>query len=136
MTPLPRTDATDGLTVADVMHDEFATMPATTTVAEARTWFAASASRRLALVADQGRYVGSLTPPDVAAPDAPERAVGEVACTGQTVAPDAAAAVGLRLVLASDSRRVPVVDGDGVLHGVLAITTDLRHFACRDRAAH
>lgn len=44
----PRTDATDGLTVADVMHDEFATMPATATIGEARAWFAASPSRRLA----------------------------------------------------------------------------------------
>ena len=60
--------------------------------------------------------------------------VVEVARTGQTVAPDAAAEVGLDLVLASDSRRIPVVDGDGVLHGVLAVTSDLRYFACRDRA--
>jgi CBS domain-containing protein len=131
---LPRTDATDGLTVADVMHHEFAAIPATTTVAEARAWFAASASRRLALVADQGRYVGSLTPSDVAVPVATQRPVVEVARTGPTVAPDAAAEVGLDLVLASDSRRIPVVDGDGVLHGVLAVTSDLRYFACRDRA--
>lgn len=58
-----------------------------------------------------------------------------MAQVGQTVAPDAAAAVGLRLVLASDARRIPVVDADGVLHGVLAVTNDLQHFACRDRAS-
>lgn len=132
---LPRTDATDGLTVADVMHDEFAAMPATATVGEARAWFAGSASRRLALVADAGRYAGMLTASDVAAPVAPERTVATVAHAGQTVTPDAPAATGLDLVLASDARRVPVVDRDGMLRGVLAVTTDMRHFACRDRAA-
>ena len=131
---LPRTDATDGLTVADVMHDEFATIPATATIGEVRAWFAASASRRLALIADHGHYAGSLRPTDVAAPAAVERFVVEVAHAGQTVAPDADAAIGLGLVLASDARRIPVVDTDGMLHGVLAVTTDLQHFACRDRA--
>jgi hypothetical protein len=38
------------------------------------------------------------------------------------------------MVLASATRRVPVVDADGRLHGVLAITADGMHFACRDPA--
>lgn len=131
----PSTDDTDGLTVADVMHDEFGTMAATVTVGEARAWFAASRSRRLALVADGSRYVGSLTPADVAGELAADSAVGELARPGRTVAPDAPAAVGLSLVLAAEAKRVPVVDADGRLHGVLAVTSDLRHFACRDRAS-
>lgn len=131
----PRTDATDGLTVADVMHDEFGTMAAMTTIAEAREWFAVSVSRRLALVADGGRYVGSLRPADVASDDvAPDQPVSTVARADTTVAPDAPAAAGLELVLASDSKRVPVVDDGGMLHGVLAVTSDLQYFACRDRS--
>jgi hypothetical protein len=57
---LPRTDATEGLVAADVMHDE-----------------------------------------------------AGVARVGDSVAPDAPAATGLEVVLASATRRVPVVDADG-----------------------
>jgi hypothetical protein len=45
------------------------------------------------------------------------------------------AASGRDLVIASDGRRLPVVDGDGVLRGVLAVTTDLQFFACRPAQA-
>ena len=52
-----------------------------------------------------------------------------------TVSPDMRAPVGRDLAIASDARRLPVVDGDGRLHGVLAVTSDLRHFACRPAPA-
>ena len=129
---LPRTDETEGLVVADVMHDEVGALPADATVAHARAWFAPSVSRRLAIVADGDRYVGVVTPADVATDVPAESPLAAVAHAGQNVAPDAPAAAGLEAVLASAARRVPVVDGDGRLHGVLAITTDGRHFACRD----
>jgi CBS domain-containing protein len=122
----PRTDELDGMTVADVMHGGFPTMPPSTTIGEARAWFAASRSRRLGVVARRRRYVGSLTPAD------PELPVGLVAHSGPVVAPDAPAALGLSLVLADDARRVPVVDADGRVCGILAVTSDKRHFACRD----
>ena len=38
---------------------------------------------------------------------------------------------GRDVVLQSATRRVPVVDGDGRLVGVLAMTKDLQHFSCR-----
>lgn len=126
-----RTDATDGLSVADVMHGDVESWPATATGNELRGWFAVSASRRLALVADAGRYLGALTPADVAGDVAPDRPAAELAGTYPTVAPDAPAAAGLDLVLTASARRVPVVDRNGSLVGVLAITTDLQRFACR-----
>jgi CBS domain-containing protein len=128
----PRTDELDGMTVADVMHGGFPTMPPSATIGEARAWFAASPSRRLAIVARRSRYVGSLTPADVAGDGDRNLPVGSVARAGAVVAPDASAELGLRLVLAEDARRVPVVDGDGRVCGVLAVTSDKRHFACRD----
>ena len=127
-----RADAVDGLTVADVMHDEFEALPSSATVADVRRWFATSASRRLALLAGGRRYAGSLTPLDVAdeAVDASTPAI-ELAAAGPTLAPDAPAAAGRDLVIETASRRVPVVDGDGGLLGVLAMTRDLQFFACR-----
>jgi CBS-domain-containing membrane protein len=131
---LPRTDETEGLVVADVMHDEVGALPADATVAHAREWFAPSVSRHLAIVADGDRYVGVLTPADITTEVSADRPLGAVARAGESVAPDAPAAAGLEVVLASATRRVPVVDAHGRLHGVLAITADGRHFACRDRA--
>ena len=128
----PRTDELDGLTVADVMHGGFPTMPPTATIGEARAWFAASSSRRLAIVARRRRYVGSLTPADIPSDADPDLPVGVLARPGPVVAPDAPAALGLSLVLGGETRRVPVVDAEGRVCGVLAVTSDKRHFACRD----
>jgi len=55
-------DEADELSVRDVLHAQLTALEATATVADARAYFAASASRRMALVCDDGRYVGSLTP--------------------------------------------------------------------------
>ena len=130
--PRPTTHATDGLTVADVMHREFTTLPSTATVGDARAWLHAGASRRLALIADDGRYVGALSAADVE-PDVPAvRPVAQLARYGPTVAPEASAADGRDEVLRAGARRVPVVDRDGTLVGVLAVTSDEQYFACRD----
>jgi len=90
--------------------------------------------RRLAIVADGDRYVGIVTPADVEMVVPADRLLAAVARAGDSIAPDAPAATGLAVVLASATRRVPVVDGAGRLRGVLAITADGRHFACRDPA--
>ena len=122
-----RIDAADGLTVHDVLHARFSALPATATVGDVRDYFAASSSRRLAFVADDGIYVGSLTPQHVAVGD-PGRPAAEVADTGPTIGPDAPAATGRDLALQTDSRRAPVVDDDGRLLGVVAVTGDLLSF--------
>ncbi len=126
--PKIRIDEADGLTVADITHAKFTALPATATVADVRDWFAASTSRRQAFVADDGRYVGSLTPQDLDAAADPQRPAVEVAQDGPTVSPAASASEGRDLALLTDSRRVPVVDDDGILLGVVAVTGDMQSF--------
>ncbi|MBA3746622.1 MAG: hypothetical protein H0W96_03905, partial [Solirubrobacterales bacterium] len=45
-----------------------------------------------------------------------------------TVTPDEPAATGRDLALQTDARRVPVIDADGKLVGVVAVTGDLTSF--------
>ncbi|MEA2194310.1 MAG: hypothetical protein QOG42_744 [Solirubrobacteraceae bacterium] len=125
--PKIRIDEADALTVADITHAKFTALPVTATVADVRDWFAASTSRRQAFVADDGRYVGSLTPEDLAEAD-PSRPAVEVAQTGPTVSPGAPATEGRDIALQTEARRVPVVDSDGVLLGVVAVTGDMQSF--------
>ena len=126
--PRTRVDEAEGLSVAQVIHTKFEALPASATVADVRDWFAQSTSRRQAFLADDGRYAGSLTRDDVdGAVDAAGPAI-DVAQRGPTVSPDAPATQGRDLALATDARRVPVVDDDGRLLGVVAITGDLQSF--------
>ena len=122
-----RLDEADGLIVADVSHSEFKALPASATVGEVREWFASSDSRRMALFADQGRYEGCVLRGDLDAVDADEAAVA-YAERGPTVAPDEPASRGAELALSTPARRVPVVDADGQLLGIVAVTTDLQGF--------
>lgn len=126
--PKIRIDEADGLTVADITHAKFTALPATATVGDVREWFAASTSRRQAFVADGGRYVGSLTPDDLCGDIDPSRPAVEIAQDGPTVLPEAPATKGRDLALLTDSRRVPVVDGEGTLLGVVAVTGDMQSF--------
>ena len=48
--------------------------------------------------------------------------------TAATVAPEAPASEAYALALVTDARRVPVVDGDGRLLGVVAVTVDHARF--------
>ena len=128
MVPRLRIDEAEGLTVADITHIRFSALPADATVGDVRAWFAQSTSRRLAFIADGERYVGSLTPADVAGDTDPQRPAVEVAQDGPTVAPEAPATSGRDLALLSDARRVPVVDAHGRLLGVVAVTGDMQSF--------
>jgi CBS domain-containing protein len=118
----------DELAVSDVVHKRFSALPANATVGDVREWFAESSHRRMAFLADDGRYIGSLTRVDLTAAADADLPASEVAHDGPTVAPDAPATAGHKLALASDALRVPVVDHDGTLVGVLAVTTDLAGF--------
>lgn len=110
----------DGLTAADIMHRHLATLPATATLDELQQHFAGSARRRLAIIVDGPRYLGSLTPADVADVDGtitmPELASGDL-----LVRAGDPAAVARDLALAHPSQRVPVVDDDATLVGIVAI---------------
>ena len=126
MTPT-RLDEADGLTVADVTHSQFKALPVTATVGEVRAWFESSTSRRMALLADDDRYAGSVLRADLDDADPASPAL-ELARRGPTVAPEDPASRGEELALATDARRVPVVDGDGRLVGIVAVTPDLQGF--------
>lgn len=127
MPPIKISEA-NGFTARSVMHAQFSALPATATVGEVRKWFATSASRRMAFIADDGRYAGSLAPAHVDREVDPARPAVEVAERGPTVAPDAPATTGSEIALRTDGRRVPVVDEAGRLLGVLAVTSDLQSF--------
>ena len=118
--------------MAEVIHRRFTTLPASATVGEVSDWFAASSSRRMAILADDGRYVGSLTPADVTGALDSGRPAAEVAKDGPTVAPDAPARTGEELALTTESRRVPVVDREGRLLGIVSVTGDLTSFCGTD----
>ena len=121
-------DEAAGLTVADVIHAKFTALPASATVGDVRDWFAASTSRRMAFLADDDRYAGSVVPEDVAGDLDPTRLATDVAQRGPTVLPDAPATHGQEVALQTAARRVPVVDHDGRLLGVVSVTTDLTAF--------
>jgi CBS domain-containing protein len=123
-----RLDEAAGLTVADVTHSDFKALPASATVGEVQEWFASSDSRRLALLADEGRYAGSLLPEDVAGSADPARPAVELARHEPTAAPGDPASRGEELALSTGTRRVPVVDHDGQLLGIVAVTTDLQGY--------
>ncbi len=133
--PKTRIDEADGLTVADVIHAKFTALPASATIGDVREWFAASTSRRQAFVADDGRYAGSLTLRDIPDDADPARPALDVARAGPTISPDAPATTGRDLALQSEARRVPVVDADGTLLGVVAVTGDLQCFCGTDSGA-
>ena len=124
-TPL---DEAAGLMAADVVHKRFSALSADATVAEVRDWFAASSHRRMAFLADHGRYVGSLTRADLNGDADPSGAAARLARLGPTIAPDATADAGFELAVATDAHRVPVVDRDGTLIGVIGVTDDLAGF--------
>lgn len=123
-----RLEEAAGLTVADVIHRKFSALPASATIGDVRDWFAASGSRRMAFLADDGRYAGSLSPADVEGDLDPAGPAADVAQLGPTVRPEAPATEGEQLALQTAARRVPVVDHDGRLLGVVSVTEDLQAF--------
>ncbi|HEY5335456.1 MAG TPA: CBS domain-containing protein [Mycobacteriales bacterium] len=112
---------------ADVIHTRNDALPGSSTVADVRRWFAGSSHRRMAVLADDGQYVGWLTTDDVADADA-DTPAAQLARREPTVAPDAPLDEAGRLALVDGMRRVPVVDGAGRLLGVVAVTEDLSAF--------
>jgi CBS-domain-containing membrane protein len=117
----------DGRTAADVVHRRMTTLPASATVGDLRAYFAESESHHLAVLVDGARYVGSLTPADLPADDA--AAAADFARPGPTIAASTPAGAARDAALADPSARLPVVDADGALVGVVAIN-DARDGFC------
>lgn len=124
-TPL---DEAAQLTAADVVHKRFSALPATITVAQVRDWFAESSHRRLAVLADDGRYVGSLDREELSGELDPGRPAAEVSHFAPTIAPGDPARSAHEVAVAIPALRVPVVDADGALVGVVGVTEDLAGF--------
>jgi CBS-domain-containing membrane protein len=127
MARTPLDEAAD-LTAADVIHTRFSALPADATVTQVRDWFAASSHRKMAFLADNGRYVGSIARDDLCGDLEPTSSAAHLARSGPTIAPDAPANVGYELAVATDALRVPVVDRDRTLIGVIGVTDDLAAF--------
>jgi hypothetical protein len=113
--------------VADVTHSQFKALPVTVTVGEVQEWFQSSTSRQMALLAEEGRYAGRLLRAEVEGLD-PADAAADHARPGETVTPDEPAARGREVALATPGLRAPVVDAEGQLVGIVAVTTDLQGF--------
>jgi CBS domain-containing protein len=122
-----RIDEAGGLTVADVTHSRFSVLGPAATVGDAQAWFDDSTSHCMALLADDGRFLGFVLPDDVAGAD-PGSALVDYVRREPTVAPGEPAARGEEIALRTDARRVPVVDDDGRLLGIVAVTKDLQGF--------
>jgi hypothetical protein len=122
-----RLDEAGELTVADVTHSQFKALPATATVGEVQEWFHSSTSRQMALLSENGRYVGRLLRGDLDGVD-PSDLAADLAERGTTVAPGEPATRGEEVALATPGLRAPVVDGDGQLVGIVAVTADRQGF--------
>ena len=120
-------DAT-GLTAAEVVHARFDALPVDATVAQVRDWFAASSHRKIAVLAERRRYAGTLARDDVGGDLDPLQPAAELAKPGPTVTPEAPAHLAHELAIATRALRVPVVDQDGTLIGIIGITDDLNGF--------
>jgi CBS-domain-containing membrane protein len=116
------------LSAADVIHKRFSALPADSTVADVRDWFAASSHRKVAVLANHRRYAGSLTREDLGDESDPLRPAVDLARPGPTVTPEAPALTAHQLAIATPALRVPVVDHDGTLVGVVGVTDDLAGF--------
>ena len=124
-TPL---DETAELKASDVIHKRFSALPADATVTQVRDWFAESSHRKVAFLANNGRYAGSLTRDDLDGDLDPNDSAVHAASAGPTIAPDAPARAGYELAIATPTLRLPVVGSDGTLIGVIGVTDDLAAF--------
>lgn len=112
--------AVDGLSAADIMNRHVTTVPSSSTVGELRAYFAASASRHLAVLVDGERFMGAIAASAI--PDAADAASAALdhATLEPTIDTAAPAAVARDLALRQPTLRLPVVD-DGRLMGIVAI---------------
>jgi CBS domain-containing protein len=116
-----------GPTVRDVMLAEARTIPPDTPVDQVRETFA-NPRVKLLLVAEGERFLGTLSPDDV--PAAGTIAPG-VDTDAPTLAPDDGVERALELL--EHTSRVPVVDSDGRLHGLVCLNRGKSAFCASPR---
>lgn len=127
MARMPLEEAEE-LTAADVVHRRFSALPADATIGEVRSWFDESSHRRIAVFVEDGRYAGTLIRGDLDGELDPSRLATELATPRATVAPEMPAHTAHELATNTPAHRVPVVDHDGALIGVVGVTDDLAGF--------
>jgi len=110
---IPIDDA--GPAVSDVMLRDPRTVRPDTPVDDVRETFA-NPSVKLLLVADGERFLGTVGPDDLPASGTIAQAVR---ADGQNLPPDAPVAEAMRIMEETASSRIPVVDGDGRLQGLV-----------------
>jgi CBS domain-containing protein len=108
-----------GLTAGDLVHRHVSTLRADTTVGELRAYFAESSSRRLAVIVEGERFLGSIQPAAVAGADG-DRITALIDREHWAWAREPAEHA-RDLALTHASRRLPVIDGAGALAGIIAI---------------
>lgn len=112
----------DLLTAADVMHQRLTYLPADSTVADVRAYFDESDSHHLALLGAPGQpFSGSVSRTTIADDIEGDAAAAAFAAPEPSIAPSAPAAVARELGLEQESLRLPVVDAEGRLVGIVAI---------------
>ncbi len=119
-------DEVEGRTARDVIHPRMSASDADAPIGELRAWFAGSTSRRLAVLVDaDGRFAGT-----TAAPPWPRtaRRLARYPSARDIDPGREHAARRATSALAAASRRVPVVEADGRLVGVVALDKNLTCF--------
>jgi CBS domain-containing protein len=121
---LPLADA--GPAVRDAMMFEPRPTPASTTLAEAREQFS-NPHVKLLLVTERGRFLGTLTRDDL-----PAEGDGEISDyvnpQGPRIAPEAPVTDAVDILEGTGTNRLPVVDGDGTLLGLVCWDSSGRQF--------
>lgn len=118
-------------TVGEVMVTDPKTMPPDVAVSDVRAVFR-NDHVHLVLLTEAGVLLGTLVRDDVR--DAPDEApaLPLAVLSGRTVPPTASADEAAQVLVATDARRLAVVDGDGVLLGLLCLKRRRTGF-CSDR---
>jgi CBS-domain-containing membrane protein len=113
---LPLSDA--GPAVRDAMLFEPRATPASTSLAEARETFANPRVKLLLVVGDDGRFAGTLMREDLPADG--DGAIGDlVRPDTPRIAPEAPVAAAVEMLEGTGTARLPVVDDDGTLLGLV-----------------
>lgn len=120
-----------GKTVGEVVVRRPKTLPAGTSVEQARACFADDHVHML-LLTESGRLLGTLVRDDLAAGIAgTDPALLHSRMTGRTIGADVPAEDARRLLLSRGQRRLAVVDTDGALIGLLCLKRRFTGF-CAD----
>jgi CBS domain-containing protein len=122
---IPIADA--GPSATDVMLRDPRAVPPSTTAGEARATFE-NPRVRLLLVAESDRFLGAVTRDDLGEAVEDERTLGELAGDAVLVRPEDPVERVVGLLGEQDTDRLPVVDGDGALLGLVCFNRRQGHF--------